>query len=75
MDPELGLLPPRESPPPTRHDPFPYLGLVTTAALRRYFVVAIGMHIRAGDFGRNLFVNAAGMLVLCVATLVWCFLA
>lgn len=53
----------------------PYLGLVTTTALVLYFLVAIGMHVRARDFGRNLFVNATGMLVICVATLVWCFLA
>lgn len=52
----------------------PYLGLVTAIALIAYFVVAIGMHVRARDFGRNLFVNATGMLVVCVATLVWSFL-
>jgi hypothetical protein len=53
----------------------PFLGLITTAALVLYFCVAISMHIRARDFGRNLFLNATGMLVLCVATLVWSFLA
>jgi hypothetical protein len=52
----------------------PGLGLLTTSCLVLYFVVAIGMHIRARDFGRNLFVNATGMLVLCGATLVWSFL-
>jgi hypothetical protein len=52
----------------------PYLGAITTIALVLYFLVAIGMHVRARDFGRNLFLNAAGMLVICVATLVWCFL-
>ena len=52
----------------------PYLGAVTTIALVLYFLVAIGMHVRARDFGRNLFVNATGMLVLCAATLAWCFL-
>lgn len=52
----------------------PYLGLITTVALVLYFVVAIAMHIRARDFGRNLFVNATGMLVICVATLIWSFL-
>ena len=45
----------------------PYLGLLTCAALIAYFIVAIGMHVRARDFGRNLFVNAAGMLALCLA--------
>jgi hypothetical protein len=53
----------------------PYLGALTSAALVLYFVVAIGMHIAARDFGRNLFVNATGMLLICLATLVWCFLA
>ena len=52
----------------------PVLGLVTTVCLVAYFVVAIKFHVRARDFGRNLFVNATGMLALCVATLVWCFL-
>ena len=52
----------------------PYLGIVTTIALVLYFVIAISMHIRARDFGRNLFVNATGMLVLNVATLVISFL-
>ena len=46
----------------------PYLGAVTCAALVLYFVVAIGMHCAARDFGRNLFVNATGMLAICVAT-------
>jgi hypothetical protein len=27
------------------------------------------MHLKAHDFGRNLFVNATGMLVLCTAAL------
>jgi hypothetical protein len=52
----------------------PWLGAVTSAALVLYFVVAIGMHVAARDFGRNLFVNATGMLLICVGTLVWCFL-
>ena len=51
----------------------PYLGAVTCAALVVYFVVAIGMHLAARDLGRNLFVNATGMLVVCVATDLWCF--
>lgn len=46
----------------------PYLGAVTALALVAYFVVAIAMHVRAHDFGRNLFVNATGMLILCMAT-------
>ncbi|WP_240665862.1 DoxX family protein [Agromyces sp. LHK192] len=52
----------------------PYLGALTTVCLVVYFVVAISMHLRARDFGRNLFVNATGMLVICVAVLLWCFL-
>lgn len=52
----------------------PGLAAVTTACLILYFVVAIAMHVRARDFGRNLFVNATGMLGLCVACAVWCFL-
>ncbi len=51
----------------------PVLGLITTVCLIAYFIVAISMHIRARDFGRNLFVNATGMLVLCVATLLVSF--
>ena len=51
----------------------PVLGLLTTVCLIAYFVVAISMHIRARDFGRNLIVNATGMLVLCVATLLISF--
>lgn len=45
----------------------PGLAAATTLALIGYFVVAISMHIRARDFGRNLFVNATGMLLVCVA--------
>lgn len=51
----------------------PWLGVVTVSALILYFLVAIAMHIRARDLGRNLFVNATGMLVLCVFTLVVSF--
>lgn len=36
-------------------------------ATRSPFVIAIALHIRARDFGRNLYLNATGMLVLCVA--------
>lgn len=51
----------------------PYLGAVTSVALVVYFVLAIAAHIRARDFGRNLFLNATGMLVICVATLLYSF--
>ena len=52
----------------------PGLAALTTLCLIAYFVVAISMHVRARDFGRNLFLNATGMLLLCVATGVFCFL-
>ncbi|MBZ2199055.1 DoxX family protein [Occultella gossypii] len=51
----------------------PYLGAVTSCALVLYFVLAIAAHVRAQDFSRNLFVNAAGMFVICVATGVYSF--
>lgn len=44
----------------------PWLGVVAVWALVLYFLVAILTHVRARDFGRNLFLNAAGMLVICV---------
>ena len=52
----------------------PGLAALTTLCLVLYFLVAIAFHIRARDFGRNLFVNASGMLVLCVATALFCFI-
>lgn len=45
----------------------PMLSPVVVAALILYFVLAVAMHIRARDFGRNLFINAIGMLVTCLA--------
>ncbi len=53
----------------------PGIGLLTSVCLVIYFVGAIAMHIRARDFGRNLFVNALGMLLMCTAVFVWCFLS
>ena len=47
----------------------PVLGVLTASCLVLYFLVAIGMHIRMRDFGRTLFLNAAGMLVISTATL------
>jgi hypothetical protein len=52
----------------------PYLGAVTSAALVVYFLLAVSAHLRARDLGRNLFLNATGMLVLCALTLVGCFI-
>lgn len=45
----------------------PWLGLVTSLALVAYFAVAITMHLRARDLSRDLFLNAIGMLAICVA--------
>jgi hypothetical protein len=52
----------------------PVLGAVTTAALVLYFLVAVGVHVRVRDFGRNLFVNATGMLAICIFVGACCFL-
>ncbi|GAB3256771.1 DoxX family protein [Arthrobacter pigmenti] len=52
----------------------PGLGLLTGSALILYFIIAIGMHIRARDFGRNLFLNATGMLLICIGVTVFSFL-
>lgn len=52
----------------------PWLGLLTTIALVLYFAIAVTMHVAARDLGRDLFVNALGMLLICVATLVGCYL-
>ena len=46
---------------------WPDLALVVSAALVLYFGVAISMHVKAGDLGRDLYVNASGMFVLCLA--------
>lgn len=52
----------------------PYLAFLTSAALVAYFAVAIVMHVRARDLGRNLFVNATSMLAICAAICLWCTL-
>jgi hypothetical protein len=52
----------------------PVLGLVTTACLILYFLLATSAHVRAHDIGRNLFLNATGMLLICTATLLFSFL-
>lgn len=49
----------------------PPLAVLTCAALVCYFVIAATAHIRARDFGRNLFVNCTGMLLACTAALVF----
>lgn len=52
----------------------PWLGLVSNIALIAYFLSAIAMHLWARDFGRNLFVNASGMLALCIIALTVAFI-
>ncbi|HEY5979315.1 MAG TPA: DoxX family protein [Microlunatus sp.] len=52
----------------------PFLGVVTAAALVLYFAIAVVLHVRARDLGRDLFVNATGMLLLCLGTWVFSFL-
>lgn len=47
------------------------LAVLTAAAMVCYFLVAIGMHVRARDLGRNLFLNAIGMLAICAAVLTY----
>lgn len=47
------------------------LAVMTTGCLVAYFATAVTMHVLARDFSRNLFVNALGMLALCVATLIF----
>jgi DoxX-like family len=50
----------------------PGLGALTGGALVAYFFLAVGMHVRAGDLGRNL-VSASGLLVAAGAVTA-CFL-
>ncbi|GAB7029601.1 DoxX family protein [Streptomyces sp. NPDC021749] len=50
---------------------FPPLAVLTTASLVVYFLVAISLHVHAKDYGRNLFLNALGMLVFCTAALIF----
>ena len=51
----------------------PVLGILTAGSLVLYFLIAVAMHLRMRDFGRNLFLNAAGMLIICIATLLFSF--
>ncbi len=47
------------------------LALLTCVALVCYFLLAIAAHVRARDFGSNLFINATSMLALCAGALVF----
>ena len=49
----------------------PGLAVLTSVALVFYFLIAIAAHIKAHDLGRDLFLNATGMLALCASTLVF----
>lgn len=51
----------------------PWLGLLTSLALVLYFVLAVAAHVRVRDFSRDLFVNASGMLAICVGVTLGCF--
>ena len=53
----------------------PEIGLAACLGLVLYFVLAIGAHVRARDFGRNLFVNATGMLLLTAGATYVCFVS
>jgi hypothetical protein len=52
----------------------PYVGAAAGAGLVLYFLLAVGAHIRVRDIGRNLFLNATGMLAICVAVTTVAFL-
>ncbi|MDN5725117.1 MAG: DoxX family protein [Propionibacteriales bacterium] len=51
----------------------PVLGGLTSACLVIYFIAAIGAHVRVRDFGRNLFLNATAMFVVCLTVFLWSF--
>ena len=50
---------------------WPPLAALTAGCLVAYFLVAIALHIRARDLGRNLYLNATGMFVISSATLIF----
>jgi len=51
-----------------------WLGVLTGVCLVVYFVIAVSMHVRARDLGRNAF-NAAVVGVLSAGVTGWCFLS
>lgn len=51
----------------------PYLGALTCGALIAYFLVAVSMHIATRYLGRDFYLNALGMLAICAATGLFCF--
>jgi hypothetical protein len=64
--------------PKKGHDPARKVGglrcvhtVLTCAALVAHFLIPIAIHLRARELCRNLFVNASGMLLWCVATEAW----
>ncbi|MEV4901753.1 DoxX family protein [Citricoccus sp. NPDC055426] len=52
----------------TEYEP---LARATAWSLVVYFGLAMGSHLRARDFGRNLFVNATGMMISSCALTAW----
>lgn len=53
----------------------PPLAVLTAAALVVFFLVAVAAHVRAHDLGRNLFLNATGMLLISAAVLAFTLVA
>jgi len=51
-----------------------WLGVLTGACLVAYFAIAVTMHVRARDLGRNAF-NATALGVVAAAVTWWCFLS
>ena len=55
-------------------DLIPGLGAAAAAGLVVYFLCAAAAHLRARYVGRDFWLNCLGMLVVCIAVLVFCFL-
>jgi len=54
--------------------PEPVWPVVVLAVLVVYFLCAAAAHLRARYVGRDFWLNCLGMLVVCIAVLVFCFL-
>jgi len=52
----------------------PGIGLAAIFGLIAYFLTAAIAHVRAGYVGRDFWLNCLGMLAVCLAVLVFCFL-
>jgi hypothetical protein len=53
----------------------PGLGVAASVGLVVYFLCAAAAHLRAHYIGRDFWLNCLGMLVVCLAVLIFCFLA